>query len=42
MPWPYLSPFIYVIDLSNEVLDLDFSLGAAKIAEVKVVGKSIF
>ena len=32
------SPNRYEIDLSNEVLDIDFGQGAAKISEVKVGG----
>ena len=31
-----MSPNRYEIDLSNEVLNIDFSQGAAKISEVKV------
>ena len=35
-----LAPNRYVLDLSNEVLNIDFDQGAAKISEVKVgVGK---
>ena len=31
-----LSPNIFEIDLSNEVLNIDFDQGAAKISEVKI------
>ena len=34
-----LSPNRYEIDLSNEVLNIDFGQGAAKISEVKVGGQ---
>ena len=32
----FLSPIRYEIDLSNEVLNIEFGQGAAKIPEVKV------
>ena len=35
----FLAPNRYVIDLSNEVLIIDFGQGAAKILEVKVGGR---
>ena len=35
----FLSPNIYEIDLSNEVLNIDFDPGAAKILKVKVGGR---
>ena len=34
----FWSPKRYKIDLSNEVLNIDFNQGAAKISEVKVGG----
>ena len=34
-----LSPNRYVMDLSNEVLNIDFGQGAEKISEVKVGGQ---
>ena len=34
----FLAPNRYVIDLSNEVQNIDFGQGAAKISEVKVGG----
>ena len=35
----FLSPNRYEIDLSNEVLNIDFGQGAAKISEVKLGGR---
>ena len=35
-----MAPNIYVIDLSNEVLNVDFGQGAIKILEVKVGGQN--
>ena len=34
-PWAFF-PNRYEIDLSNEVINIDFGLGATKISEVKV------
>ena len=33
-----LAPNRYEVDLSNEVLNIDFGQGAAKISKVKVIG----
>ena len=37
----FLAPNIYEIDLSNEVLNIDFGQETAKISEVKVGGKKV-
>ena len=45
IPWSaleLLAPKKYETDLSNEVLNIDFGQGAAKISEVKVGGQKTY